>query len=36
MNRTLKRLFSVLLSLCLGWGILSFIPATASADTVLD
>ena len=36
MNRTLKRLFSVLLSLCLGWSILSFIPVTASADNQIE
>ena len=36
MTRTFKRVFSVLLSLCLGWGILSFIPVTASADTVIE
>ena len=36
MTRTFKRVFSVLFSLCLGWGILSFIPVTASADTVIE
>ena len=36
MNSAFKRMFSVLLSLCLGWSILSFIPVTASADNQIE
>ncbi|MCI7741770.1 MAG: hypothetical protein MSO56_05620 [Clostridiales bacterium] len=35
MKKAVKRLLSLLFSLCLGWSILSFIPLTASADDVV-
>ncbi len=36
MKRSFKKMLPMLLSLCLGWSILSFAPVTASADNVIE